>query len=531
MIRFVGAPRSPGEWHAPEGSHLPLDAVLAKATPRTGQGLRTRILLLLEVLGLPAAPDDRELLEALASVLEPVNRREMWLALAVLTGVLPDTATVVSACRAAKLDGALVALAEALGRSWISEHDAWPEVELVVDRVVVDLHHTSATKVATGIQRVVRATASRWYRDHDVLLARWTEQYRGLRRLTPEEHRRVMMGPEPMTLTVESDPVAPPQAASAGPAPAEATIVPWRCTIIVPELAAERERALRYRALAAYSGSATAIIGYDCVPIMLPETTVEGMASAFSLHLAAVAHMDRVAAISDAAASEYRAWRSMLTGSGRRGPEVRSVPLTAEVKVPTDAAMQAARDLLCVGSLPVVLAVGSHEPRKNHLAVLHAAKMLWREGMEFALTFVGGHSWKSETFNAQVQELQAASRPVQAINALSDELLWAAYRVAYCTVYMSVHEGFGLPIAESLASGTPVVTSNLGSMLELASRGGALAADPADDGAIAGALRRILAQPAYQERLAEEATALEWRTWDEYAAEAWQFLVEGAPRR
>ncbi len=47
-----------------------------------------------------------------------------------------------------------------------------------------------------------------------------------------------------------------------------------------------------------------------------------------------------------------------------------------------------------IGSLPIVLAVGSHEPRKNHLAVLHAAELLWREGLLFTLTFVGGHSWK-----------------------------------------------------------------------------------------------------------------------------------------
>lgn len=501
--------------------------MLADGAPEVRHGLRRRVRTLLGALGHRAPAGDDRLLEALEAALEPVSRPAIWLALAVLTGQLPESASVISATRKAQLDGVFSALDEVIGRLWSSEPDAWPEVEVVTDQVVVDLHHTSETEFATGIQRVVRAVASRWDRDHDLLLAGWTEHYLGLRRLSAEEQRRALWGPEPVTLAGEPERPSPTGSTVTAPSRNAPTIVPWHCTVLVPELAAEPGRALRYQALAAFSGSTTGIIGYDCVPVMASETSAEGMAAAFSLHLAAVARMDRVAAISDAAASEYSAWRSMLAGSGRAGPEVRSVPLTVEAKVPTDAAMQAARDLLCIGQLPVVLAVGSHEPRKNHMAVLHAAEILWQEGMEFSLTFVGGHSWKSESFSAQVQTLQGAHRPVQAIRALSDELLWAAYRVAYCTVFVSVHEGFGLPVAESLASGTPVVASNLGSMLELASRGGSLVADPAQDDAIAGALRRILRQPVLRQRLAEEAAALPWRSWDHYASEVWQFLVGG----
>ena len=44
----------------------------------------------------------------------------------------------------------------------------------------------------------------------------------------------------------------------------------------------------------------------------------------------------------------------------------------------------------------MVLMVGSFEPRKNHLGVLHAAETLWREGLDFELTFIGGSGWGSE---------------------------------------------------------------------------------------------------------------------------------------
>ncbi len=284
----------------------------------------------------------------------------------------------------------------------------------------------------------------------------------------------------------------------------ENTIVPWHCTVLVPELPAESPQARRYHCLAAYSGSTTGVIGYDCVPLTCSETSADGMAEGFALYLAAAAHFDRLAAISEAAATEYNGWRAMLAGSARAGPEIMAIPLTVEANVPSDTSMQAARDLITIGSLPVVLAVGSHEPRKNHLALLHSAEILWREGVEFSLTFIGGHSWKSTAFTEQVKVLESAHRPVQAIRGLPDDLLWAAYRVAYCTVFVSVHEGFGLPVAESLASGTPVVTSNFGSMLEIAGQGGGLLVNPADDGAVADALRRLLQDKPLRDRLARE---------------------------
>ena len=57
--------------------------------------------------------------------------------------------------------------------------------------------------------------------------------------------------------------------------------------------------------------------------------------------------------------------------------------------------------------------MGSHEPRKNHLAVLHAAEVLWREGLPFSLVFVGGNSWNSGDFEAQVEQ-PAGRQPARA---------------------------------------------------------------------------------------------------------------------
>jgi glycosyltransferase involved in cell wall biosynthesis len=92
-------------------------------------------------------------------------------------------------------------------------------------------------------------------------------------------------------------------------------------------------------------------------------------------------------------------------------------------------------------------------------------------------------------------------------------------------IFPSLNEGFGLPVAESLASGTPVITSDHGSMREIAVAGGALLVDPRDDLDITGALRALLTDDELHARLSAQARALPHRSWDSYAAELWQYLV------
>jgi glycosyltransferase involved in cell wall biosynthesis len=190
----------------------------------------------------------------------------------------------------------------------------------------------------------------------------------------------------------------------------------------------------------------------------------------------------------------------------------------------TASALAAGADRLMVGGLPMVLVVGSHEPRKNHLAVLQAAELLWRQGLAFSLTFIGGNSWSSEEFLDTVAALQLRGRPVESISAAGDDLLFAGYRLARFTVFPSFNEGFGLPVVESIACGTPVITSDFGSMREITADGGARLVDPRSDHAVAGAMRTLLTDDAELERLAKQARRRPTRTWDSYADEVWRIL-------
>ena len=475
--------------------------------------VRARLRTLLATLTGQPCPDiaTASLLRRLQSVLDGAGPDQMWLALAVLDARLPDHAAVLSAVRTAHLDGPLAALADTLrSRRWSRRPaDRWPTVEVRAGAVLVDVHHTSETTFATGIQRVARQSALRWARDHDPVLIGWTRDYTALRRLNDAEVRRALYGIDDGRNTGARYDV----------------LVPWRATYVLPELLAEPPRAHALRALVEFSGCATAVIGFDCVPLTSAETTAYGMSGGFALNLTAVARMDRVATISHSAATEYRGWRTMLSGVGLRGPNITPISLPIEASTPSSEALAEARDLLMAGEQPMILVVGSHEPRKNHLAVLHAAELLWRDGLKFSLNFVGGNSWNSERFFQRLTELQELRRPVQSVSALSDSLLWAAYQLARCTVFPSLSEGFGLPVAESLASGTPVITANFGSMREIAAAGGALLVDPRDNHDLAEAMRRLLTDDALHRQLSTQARALPLRSWDEYAEEAWNYLV------
>ena len=173
----------------------------------------------------------------------------------------------------------------------------------------------------------------------------------------------------------------------------------------------------------------------------------------------------------------------------------------------------------------MVLVVGSHEPRKNHLAVLEAAEQLWSHGIWFDLVFIGGSGWQSDDVEREVGRLLALGRPICVRRRSSERELWAAYRLAKFTVFPSLLEGYGLPIVESMACGTPVITSNYGSMAEIAEGGGAIMIDPRDSTQLAAAMRAMFDDDELLAGLRAAAAARSWPNWDDYSRDVWQFLV------
>lgn len=154
---------------------------------------------------------------------------------------------------------------------------------------------------------------------------------------------------------------------------------------------------------------------------------------------------------------------------------------------------------------PYLLMVGTLEPRKNHQAAVHALRVLKREGFPHRLLCVGGKGWLFGKINALVAELGLTNDVVFAGYA-PDADLPALYSGSDCSLVPSLYEGFGLPVLEGMACGSPVVCSNSSSLPEVA--GDAAVLVPPDDyHALADAIRLVLTQSGYANALRAQGLA------------------------
>jgi glycosyltransferase involved in cell wall biosynthesis len=137
-----------------------------------------------------------------------------------------------------------------------------------------------------------------------------------------------------------------------------------------------------------------------------------------------------------------------------------------------------------------MLHVGTIEPRKNLSRVLEALEQLRAQGRDLGLVIVGSKGWLYDDFFRQL-ESSPAREAVILPGYVVDEDLPAVYGAAALTIMASVYEGFGLPILEAMACGTPVVSSHSSSLPEL---GGEAARyfDPYHVDEMAEAIRQVL---------------------------------------
>jgi glycosyltransferase involved in cell wall biosynthesis len=154
-----------------------------------------------------------------------------------------------------------------------------------------------------------------------------------------------------------------------------------------------------------------------------------------------------------------------------------------------------------------VLAVGTLEPRKNLAAAVEAARLA---GVE--LRVAGSAGWGGVAAEGWVGEP-------------SDEELAALMRGARCLVYPSLYEGFGIPVLEAMACGTPVVTSRGGATEEVAG-GAAVLVDPRHPASIAAGIEEAeRRRDALVEIGRARASMFTWRRSADLVEDLWRELV------
>lgn len=172
------------------------------------------------------------------------------------------------------------------------------------------------------------------------------------------------------------------------------------------------------------------------------------------------------------------------------------------------------------GAGPIFLAVGGVEARKNTLAILEAFSAMAKTEPSAQLVIAGGvslldHAAYQARFAETLARLpETEARNVHLIGAVPDRDMPALFRLADALVFASVKEGFGLVVLEAMASGLPVVLSDIPPFTEYVPHDAACWCDPHDPASIADAMRRVL-QPGVSSKVVaagfDVAAAHDWQ--------------------
>jgi len=146
-----------------------------------------------------------------------------------------------------------------------------------------------------------------------------------------------------------------------------------------------------------------------------------------------------------------------------------------------------------------ILYVGAIQPRKNIAGLITAYHLLCQDpNFKYHLVVAGGVGWKKENINHLVRELGLKDR-IRFPGYISPSDLPILYSLAEVFVFPSFYEGFGLPVLEAMACGTPVVTSNLSSLPEVGSDA-VIYINPRSVDELANGIRRILSDKELRSR-------------------------------
>jgi glycosyltransferase involved in cell wall biosynthesis len=221
---------------------------------------------------------------------------------------------------------------------------------------------------------------------------------------------------------------------------------------------------------------------HDLIPLQFPSTTFRNAAHRWYYNVlirAAARRADLILTNSDYSR------REIISGLDLPETKVRKITLGVEMTPFADRARVASALGRYRIRQPFLLALGGTEPRKNNARVIAAFHKSASAYPDLQLA-IAGSNWRGHVFESSL-----LSERVRLLGYVSQDDLPLVMQSAEALVFPSLYEGFGLPVVESMALGTPVITSSVTALPEVAG-GAALLVNPNDVDEMAAAVRLIL---------------------------------------
>jgi len=176
---------------------------------------------------------------------------------------------------------------------------------------------------------------------------------------------------------------------------------------------------------------------------------------------------------------------------------------------------------------PYLLFVGTIEPRKNLDTLLSAwASLPTNFRQENQLLIVGMQGWNSKSTMCRLRQMAREDKNIKYLGYVPEGDLPALVAGAQALVYPSFYEGFGIPVAQAVAAGCPVITSNTSSLPEVAG-GAAVLIDPRSVSEIASAIQRVAESPALRESMRSRGLErAKHFTWERAAMESLRYFAD-----
>lgn len=196
--------------------------------------------------------------------------------------------------------------------------------------------------------------------------------------------------------------------------------------------------------------------------------------------------------------------RELIDLLGVAAHRIQAVPLGVEAGFHPRLSAESAPALIQHGlaDIPYLLVVATLEPRKNLLSLIEAYGQLpTRLRQQHPLVIVGARGWLTGELERRLEPLERGGQ-IKRLGYVPQEDLPLIYASAHAFVFPSLYEGFGLPVLEALASGTPTLTSNRSSLPEVAGDA-ALLIDPEDMEALTAGLERLLTDDEWRAQAVE----------------------------